>query len=143
MISDFYLTLKNKKSFTPSFPNITPTLEPLTSALANPASVNCVNKGGQTHIQNKPNGSQYGLCFFDDNRACEEWAMFNGECPIGGRKTTGFDTDAQKFCAWSGGQTFAVENAICTFNDGSTCPDNDFYFGTCQKGTKIQSSQSH
>lgn len=102
--------------------------------IANPASVNCTEKGGQLKMAKKPDGSEYGLCYFEDNRACEEWAMFRGECPIGGVKTTGFDTEAQSFCAWSGGKTLAVENAVCTFSDGSTCLADDFYAGTCQKG---------
>jgi putative hemolysin len=104
--------------------------------MANPASTNCADKGGQSKIQTKPDGSQYSLCFFDDNRACEEWAMYRGECPVGGVKTTGYDTEAQKYCAWSGGKTYAVTNAICSFSDGSTCFDEAFYSGTCQKGTK-------
>jgi len=102
--------------------------------IANPASSYCVKQGGSLVIKTKEDGGQYGLCFFDDNRACEEWAMMRGECPIGGVKTTGFDTIAQSFCAWSGGKTFAVENAVCTFDDGSTCLADDFYSGTCQKG---------
>jgi len=105
-----------------------------TTTIANPASTNCVENGGTVVIKEKEDGSQYGLCYFDDNRACEEWAMLRGDCPVGGRKTTGYDTIAQSFCAWSGGQTFAVENAVCTFNDGSTCLADDFYSGTCQKG---------
>ena len=105
-----------------------------TTTIANPASTNCVEQGGTLVIKNKEDGSQYGLCFFEDNRACEEWAMMRGECPVGGVKTTGFDTIAQSFCAWSGGQTFAVENAVCTFTDGSTCLADNFYNGTCQKG---------
>jgi hypothetical protein len=102
--------------------------------IANPASVNCTKQGGNLIIKNKEDGSQYSLCYFDDNRACEEWAMIRGECPVGGVKTTGFDTVAQSFCAWSGGQTFAVENAVCTFDDGSTCLAEEFYQGNCQKG---------
>lgn len=102
--------------------------------LANPASVNCAEKGGNLVMQKRPDGGEFGLCFFEDNRACEEWALFRGECPVGGVKTTGFDTEAQKFCAWSGGETFAVENAVCTFSDNSTCLADDFYAGTCQKG---------
>ncbi len=104
--------------------------------IANPASVNCQQKGGQLSIANKPDGSQYGLCYFLDNFACEEWAMFRGDCPVGGVKTTGYVTDAQKFCVWSGGQTSAVPNAVCTFKDGSTCSDSAFYAGTCQPGSK-------
>lgn len=110
---------------------------PKNVALANPASSNCLEKGGRLVIETKEDGSQYGLCFFEDNRACEEWAMFRGECPLGGVKTTGYDTMAQKFCAYSGGQTLAVDNAVCTFSDGSTCLAEDFYTGTCQKGTMI------
>jgi len=122
-----------KKSNSALKNNSTEIPEPTKTNLANPASVNCTEKGGQIEPQTKPDGSQYALCFFDDNRACEEWAMYRGECPVGGRKTTGYDTEAQKFCAWSGGQTIAMENAICTFSNGSTCPDEAFYTGTCQK----------
>lgn len=105
-----------------------------TTGLANPASTNCVAKGGQTVIQKRPDGAEYGLCMFEDNRACEEWALMRGDCPVGGMRTTGFDTVAQKFCAWSGGQTFAQPNAVCTFKDGSTCDDEAFYEGKCLAG---------
>ena len=136
LISLFLIISKEKpQKLVPPAPS-TSAPSPTQTTLANPASVNCTQKGGQLQIQTRPDGGQYGLCFFEDNRACEEWALFNNECPFGGRRTTGFDTIAQKFCAWSGGQTFAVENAICIFNDGSTCPDDAFYQGTCQKGAK-------
>jgi putative hemolysin len=107
-----------------------------TASLANPASVNCGKQGGKTVIQKRPDGGEYGLCYFDDNRACEEWAMMRGDCAVGGVKTTGYDTDAQKFCAWSGGSTLAVADAVCTFKDGSQCSAEAFYNGTCQKGEK-------
>ena len=104
--------------------------------LANPASVNCAQKGGRVVVQKDPNGGEYGLCYFEDNRACEEWALMRKECPVGGVKTTGFDTDAQKYCAWVGGQTFAVANAVCTFKDGSTCLDDDLFAGRCRPGDR-------
>lgn len=103
------------------------------TGMANPASVNCINQGGNLAIKDGPNG-QYGLCYFDDNRACEEWAMMRGDCPVGGVKTTGYDTEAQRFCAWSGGSTLAVPNAVCKFSDGSQCDADAFYNGACQKG---------
>ena len=105
--------------------------------IANPASVNCTKNGGQLVIQKNPTGGEYGLCFFDDARACEEWAMMRGECPVGGVKTTGYDTDAQKYCAWVGGQTLAVPGAICNFKDKSTCPLDKLFDGDCQKGENI------
>ncbi len=101
-----------------------------TVGLANPASVNCGNVGGTTSIQNGPNG-QYGLCEFGDNMACEEWALYRGECPVGGVKTTGFNTKAQMYCAWVGGQTLAVPNATCTLPSGKVCSDEAVYNGTC------------
>lgn len=99
--------------------------------LANPASVNCSKLGGNLVINTRGDGGQYGLCYFEDNRACEEWALMRGECPVGGVKTTGFDTIDQNYCAWSGGQTLAVPNSICTFKNGSTCSTIDFYNGKC------------
>lgn len=106
--------------------------EPVTE-IANPASTNCVAKGGETVIQTRPDGAQYGLCMFQENRACEEWAMLRGDCPVGGMKTTGYDTVEQKFCAWAGGQTVAQENAVCTFKDGTKCDNKAFYEGSCPK----------
>lgn len=104
-----------------------------TVGIANPASTFCIEKGGSLQMQTREDGGQYGLCYFEDARACEEWAMMRGECPVGGVKTTGYDTIDQKFCAWSGGRTFAVENSQCTFANGKVCATVDFYNGTCTK----------
>lgn len=102
------------------------------ATLANPASVNCKKVGGTTQIMNGPVG-QYGLCNFEDDQACEEWALFRGECPVGGVKTTGFDTIEQKYCAWIGGQTLAVADAKCSLPGGKICSDKALYEGTCSQ----------
>lgn len=104
------------------------------TSIANPASENCEKVGGSLTIETRGDGGQYGLCNFDDNRSCEEWSLLRGDCPVGGVKTTGFDTIDQKYCAWIGGSTLAVKNSICTFNDGSVCGTADLYNGLCQKG---------
>lgn len=114
------------------YPTITPTPQN-NQGLANPASVYCGKQGGQTVIQTNGSGGQYGLCDFGSGMACEEWAMYRGECPIGGIRTTGYDNIQQKYCAWSGGQTLAVENATCTFKNGKSCSVNDYYNGTCSQ----------
>jgi len=101
--------------------------------MANPASVNCLKVGGTTKIVKNGNGAEYGLCYFEDNRACEEWALLNGDCPWGGMRTTGYDTIDQKYCAWAGGQTYAVKDSICIFKNGSKCPTIDFYNGKCSE----------
>jgi len=109
------------------------------SQTANPASVNCIKVGGTLSIKKRGDGGEYGLCSFEENRACEEWALLRGECPVGGRKTTGFDTIDQSYCAWSGGQTLSVANSICTFNNGSKCSTLDFYNGKCDKTSAASS----
>jgi uncharacterized protein len=44
-------------------------------ALANPASVFCVQSGGKSEIRNGPRG-QYGVCRLPDGRVVEEWKYF-------------------------------------------------------------------
>lgn len=112
-----------------------------TSQLANPASVNCEKLGGTLEIKENGSGGQYGLCMFEDNMACEEWALYRGECPVGGIKTTGYDNIQQMYCAWSGGKTLAVKNATCTLHSGEVCPVDAFYNGTCPKNTITDPNQ--
>lgn len=112
----------------------TQTNEPITPApqITNPASLHCTEVGGTLSIQKNRSGAEYGLCMFEENRACEEWALFRGECPVGGRKTTGYDTIEQKYCAWLGGSTRAEPNAQCALPNGTVCSAADVYAGTCQ-----------
>jgi putative hemolysin len=44
-------------------------------ALANPASVFCVQSGGKSEIRNGARG-QYGVCILPDGRVVEEWAYY-------------------------------------------------------------------
>ena len=101
--------------------------------IANPASVNCTKVGGNLVIQKRGDGGEFGLCYFEENRACEEWALLRGDCPFGGRKTTGYDTIDQNYCAWLGGETFAVPNSQCTFKNGKVCSTIDLYNGKCSQ----------
>ena len=40
---------------------------------------------------------------FEDNRQCEEWALLNGDCPVGGLKVTGTSHRPAQYCAITGG----------------------------------------
>ena len=115
-----------------SSPSITPATENKQTTLANPASENCIEKGGTLVIQTRGDGGQYGLCQFEDNQACEEWALYRGDCPVGGVKTTGFDTIEQNYCAWVGGETLAEPDASCTLPNQHFCLDTDLYNGKCE-----------
>jgi hypothetical protein len=52
--------------------------------MANPASVACVNAGGNLEIKKNADGGEYGMCTFTNGTSCEEWALFRGEgCKAG------------------------------------------------------------
>ena len=71
-----------------------PTPPPPVIGMANPASVDCARKGGETRIIDGP-GGQIGVCAFPDGRRCEEWALFRdnrcvaARAPLAGSKTSG------------------------------------------------------
>jgi len=48
------------------------------AGLANPASVRCINMGGELEMRENNLGI-YGVCILD-GKECEEWALFRGEC---------------------------------------------------------------
>jgi putative hemolysin len=120
----------------PAVPTATPG-----PTIANPASTNCATLGGTLSIQKRGDGGEYAVCFFEDDRACEEWALFRKECPTGGAKTTGLDTVEQKYCVWRGGKTSVEKDAVCTLPNGSTCSNETLYKGTCpQTNNNVLSS---
>jgi putative hemolysin len=89
-------------------------------------------------IETRGDGGQFGVCYFEDNRQCEEWALFRGDCPVGGLKVTGYITSAARYCAITGGDYTITGNSnqedeqgTCAFKDGSTCDAWDYYNGVC------------
>ena len=110
-----------------------------TLGLANPASVNCEKQGGDLRIETLGNGGQYGVCVFEGNRQCEEWALFRGECPKGGLRVTGYVTPGARLCAIRGG-TYRVthpatadrpEGGECRLPGGENCAADALQAGTC------------
>lgn len=98
--------------------------------LANPASKNCVEKGGELKIAKRGDGGQYGICYFEDNRQCEEWALMRGKCPVSGIKITGYTTPEGVYCAITGGNPENNETQ-CKLPSGKTCEAQKYYDGTC------------
>ncbi len=116
----------------------TPTPEPKAIGMPNPASENCVEKGGTLSIEKRGDGGEYGVCIFEDNMQCEEWALMRGECPVGGVKVTGYVTPAGRFCAISGGEYTVTDKSgtdqeagTCTLQDGKECDAGKYYDGDC------------
>jgi len=98
--------------------------------LANPASQRCVASGGSLQIEQRPEGGQFGVCVFEDNRQCEEWALFRGDCPAGGLRVTGYLTPAARFCAIAGGR-YDDARSVCILPSGKTCSADSYYSGSC------------
>jgi putative hemolysin len=48
--------------------------------IANPASIHCIEHGGNLSIRTDDSGGQYGVCVFADKSECEEWKFYRGEC---------------------------------------------------------------
>ena len=111
------------------------------TSLVNPASQNCVKQGGRLVLESAGDGGKYGVCVFEDNRQCEEWALMRGDCPDGGIKVTGYVTAAGRYCAIRGGRYSvtkqetpdAPEEGDCRLPDGTTCTAEAFYDGSCPK----------
>jgi putative hemolysin len=108
------------------------------SQIANPASENCIKQGGQLTIMKAGDGGEYGLCTFVDNMQCEEWALFRGDCPVGGIKVTGYVTPAAVYCAITGGDYTITgqsntqqEQGNCAFKNGKSCDVWEYWNGKC------------
>jgi putative hemolysin len=109
-------------------------------AVANPASVRCIDSGGTLRLERLPDGGQYGVCLFVDNRQCEEWALFRGDCPAGGLRVTGYVTPAARYCAITGGHYrvtaqsgTADEKGTCTLPGGKVCDATAYYGASCRR----------
>ena len=108
--------------------------------LANPASENCISHGGTHTTGRSPKGGEFGVCLFEDNRQCEEWALLLGHCPVGGVKVAGYATQAARFCGITGGQYTATANSgaadeqgSCTLPDGTSCDAQAYFGGECTR----------
>ena len=107
--------------------------------IANPASVYCSQSGGELRIEKIGNGSEVGICWFEDGRRCEEWALFRGACPVGGRRVPGYPTPGARYCAIRGGRyeitrsetSNTPELGLCTLPDGSRCNTESLWMGGC------------
>jgi putative hemolysin len=119
------------------------------SQIANPASVNCVQKGGRLDIRTTAEGGQYGVCIFPDGSECEEWAYLHSDCsPASGSTATPEDgsqiaNPASANCEQKGGKIElrtaedGSQGGVCVFPDGSECEEWALYRGECTPGSNI------
>jgi putative hemolysin len=120
------------------------------AAMPNPASLYCIEQGGRMMLKTRGDGGAFGVCYFEDNRQCEEWALLRGDCPVGGRKITGYITEAAQYCAITGGEYTVTdesgppedEQGTCTFPNGTVCDVWEYYNGECNSGSGDSTASS-
>ena len=83
-------------------------------------------------IEQRPDGGQFGVCVFTDNRQCEEWALFRGRVP--GRRTAGHRLpDAGSALLRHHRRTVSRCRASCILPGGKTCDAAAYFAGTCTR----------
>ena len=115
-----------------------------TNQIANPASVNCIEKGGTLEIMDTPAG-QIGICTLPDGTECEEWAFYNGECPdqeASQQGNTQLANPASVYCENNGGKLMIVDSpegqkGLCTLPDGTECEEWAYFRGECPSSEHI------
>ena len=96
------------------------------TGIANPASVNCGDKGGWLEIRNDtstPEGGQVGYCIFFGGHECEEWALFRGECTSTGTAAENSEMRGQKLARMDGFKVEKILKQVCTTDADCTTPD--------------------
>ena len=63
----------------------------------------CEAQGGTRTLERGPFG-EIGVCVFEGNRQCEEWALRLGACLRGGIPVGRYATTSERHCAIRGGQ---------------------------------------
>lgn len=113
--------------------------------IANPASAYCEEQGFKLELRTAQDGSQYGVCMFEDDSECEEWSYYRGECKPGDTDVAspptatpaGIANPASAYCAEQGGTSEirtaedGTQSGVCVFPDGSECDEWAFFRGSC------------
>jgi putative hemolysin len=101
-------------------------------AVATAAYAKCIQNGGFVTTDRRGKTNFYNICNFADDMNCELYALYNGQCPVGGVHTVGYNTRPQVFCALRGGQPTGKNNGQCKMPDGKTCSTDSVYNDTCE-----------
>jgi len=139
------LVLSACSTRTPQPPTPTATVTQDTINISNPASVYCEEQGGKLEIRTAEDGSQYGVCMFEDDTECEEWAYYRDECKPGDMDVApaptatpaGIANPASTYCVEQGGSSEirtaedGSQSGVCVFPDGSECDEWAFFREEC------------
>lgn len=115
-------------------PTKAPTISSLT--IANPAAAFCQQKGYRDEIITNSDGSQAGVCVFNDGSQCDDWAFLRGECGPG-TKTPGAPalTPAPALATPSTSENQAVEAARLSLTNRLNIALSDVKLATLERVT--------
>ena len=109
--------------------------------MANPASVYCIEQGGDLEIRTGDDGGQQGFCIFPNGSECPEWDFFHGDCSPGdiGEGPAEIANPASVHCIDEGGSLEMRTDAdgtygVCIFPNGVECEEWAFFRGECLPG---------
>ena len=80
-----------------------------------PAARHCADRGGQLRFETE--FGELGICQFEGDRQCEQWAMLRGDCPRGGIPVAGYATSSERYCAIRGG---TLQRGACALPPAGT-----------------------
>lgn len=102
------------------------------AAVASAAYQKCIQNDGFVTTARRGTSGYYQVCNFADDMDCELYALYAGQCPVGGVHTIGYSTTDQVFCALRGGTPQGKNNGQCKMPDGVVCSTTQVYKnGTC------------
>ncbi len=102
------------------------------AAVASAAYQKCIQNDGFVTTARRGTWGYYQVCNFADDMNCELYALYEGQCPVGGVHTIGYSTTDQVFCALRGGTPQGKNNGQCKMPDGVVCATTQVYKnGTC------------
>ncbi|HVT01417.1 MAG TPA: hypothetical protein VHE53_04265 [Patescibacteria group bacterium] len=100
--------------------------------VASAAYNKCISNGGFVTTSRRGSNGYYNVCNFADDMNCDLYSLYDGQCPVGGVHTIGYNTTAQVYCALRGGHPQGNENGQCKMPDGKVCTTSAVYNGTCE-----------
>lgn len=103
------------------------------------ADIACAAYGAENAVIGElGNGQPVVYCHFEDARMCTLDALATGDCEAPGRRTTGFYTEAARYCARSGGDVEMADDdfleeieGTCHLPNGTSCLIGRMYYGQC------------
>ena len=79
-------------------------------------------------------GNQNSNCVFADGTICSEWAFYRGQCGQEKSYCQTHNGTLERRTTDTADSSWSSSYAVCVFDDGSECLEQNYFDGTCQPG---------